>query len=116
MGFGTYYAFTMGATSSSASVNLQRAFYDPIYLQIPTMASASALDVYGSIDGTNYYQLRKPVPNTTTVQSWTFTVAASAGANGGIVPIPGGLKYYKIIATDSAPTAALGFNIICGND
>lgn len=115
MGFGTYYPMTMGATSSSASVNLQRAF-ERVYLMIPTMPSSTALDVYGSVDGSSYYQIRKEPANTTTVQAWTFIVAATAGANGGIVPIPAGFKYYKVVATDSAPTSAIGFNVICGND
>lgn len=115
MGCGTYYAMTMAATAGSASVNLQRAF-DKVYLMIPSMVSSSALDLYGSVDGTNYYQVKKEPANTTTVQAWTFIVAATAGANGGIVPLPAGFKYYKIVATDSNPTAALGFNVICGSD
>lgn len=116
MGHGAYkaYSFTMAATQGSAAVNLGRSF-TRAYLQIPTMASAANLDIYASPDGAQtYYQLGKDVPNTTTVQSWSFTVAASAAAGGRLVPIPTGLQYYKIVA-DSIPTTALGFQILCGD-
>lgn len=117
MGHGVFrtYSFTMAATAGSASVNLGRSF-DKVYLQVPTMASATGLDIYASPDGSQtYYQLGKEVPNTTTVQSWSFTVAASAAANGRLVPIPAGLQFYKIISSDSAPTAALGFQVLCAD-
>lgn len=116
MGHGAYraYSFTMAATAGSASVNLGRSF-SRVYLQIPTMASSAGLDIYASPDGSQtYYQLGKEVANTTTVQSWSFTVAASAAGSGRLVPIPAGLQYYKIVA-DSIPTTALGFQVLCGD-
>lgn len=106
---------TMAAATGSFSVNVGMGF-SKTYLQMPSMASSTAFDLYASADGTNYYQVRKENPNTTTVQAWSFIVAASANANGGIVPLPAGLQYYKFLATDSNPAGALGFNIICGDN
>lgn len=117
MGHGLFkaYSFTMGAGSTTASVDLGRAF-SKVYLQIPTFASTTALDIYASPDGTQtYYQVGKEIPNTTTVQSWSFTVAASAGANGRLVPIPPGFQRYRVVAADSAPSAAHGFQVLCGD-
>jgi hypothetical protein len=117
MGHGVFraYSFTMAAQAGSASVNLGRSF-QRVYLQIPSMASTTGLDVYASPDGTQtYYQIGKEVPNTTTVQSWSFTVAASAAANGRLVQIPAGLQFYKIVASDSAPSGAQGFQVLCAD-
>lgn len=167
-GVGKVYAFTMGATSASASVNLQASF-NKVYLQVPSMVSNSALDLYGSVDGTNYYQLQNSIPHaqsfvvtmasadsiasfnlgrlfskiyiqigsmnssanlniqasldnvtfydlrsvsptTQAVQS-TFVVAASATGNGCIVPYPQGVQYLRVVA-DSAPSIAVGFKVV----
>lgn len=89
--------------------------WQQVYLQVPTMASNTAIDIYAGADSSNFYQVRQQVGNTTTVQAWSFVVAASAGANGAIVPIPGGFQFYKIKATDSAPTAATVFKLICSD-
>lgn len=117
MGFGPsrVYTATMAAAGTTATFqNMGRAF-DKIYLQVPTMVSAANLDIYVSADnGTTFYQLSKEVPNTTTVQCWSFTVNATAAANGRMVPIPGGMDAYKIVA-DSAPAAATTFKVICGD-
>jgi hypothetical protein len=117
MGYGAYFyqAKTMASADSVVSFfDLGRAF-SKVYLQIPTMASNSAFDVYASTDATSFYQVRKEIPNTTTAQAWTFTIGASAAANGSIVPMPGGFRFYKIVATDSAPTAATTFKMIGGD-
>jgi hypothetical protein len=105
---------TLSAAVGSASVTMARA-YDRVYLQVPTMASSSALDVYVSADGSSYYQFRKEAPNTSTVQNHSFIVAASCLANGSVVPLPGGFKGYKLVATDSNPTAAGSFYIVCSD-
>jgi hypothetical protein len=116
MGHGVFkaYSFSIAAAGTTGVVNLGRSF-QKVYLQIPTMTSAANLDIYASPDGSQtYYQLGKEVPNTTTVQSWSFTVNASAAANGRLVPIPAGLQYYRILV-DSAPAGAQGFQMLCGD-
>lgn len=114
-GLNQVYAVTMASAAGSATVTLGQAFAK-VYVEIASLASATGLDVYAArVAGGTYYQVTKEVPNTTTVQAWSFTVAASAMNNGRIVPIPAGFKYYKFIAADSAPTAAYAFNVICSD-
>lgn len=116
MGHGVFraYSFTMAAAGTTAVVDLGRAF-SRVYLQVPSMTSSANLDLYASPDGTQgYYQLGKEIPNTTTVQSWSFTVAASAAANGRLVPIPAGFQCYRVLA-DSAPAGAQKFMLLCGD-
>lgn len=108
------FAATMAAAAGSFTVSTSRA-WTQVYLQVPTCASTTALDLYCSSDeGTTYYQVRIPVAATSTVLPWTFIVQASAMAGGAMVNIPGGLTHYKFIATDAAPAAALTFKLICG--
>lgn len=117
MGHGLYqvYSMTMGALAGSATVTLGRAFAK-VYVEVASLVSVTGLDVYvARASGGTYYQLSKEVPNTTTVQSWSFTVASSAMANGRTVAIPAGFQFYKFIAADSAPTAAYAFNVICSD-
>lgn len=108
------FLMNMAATAGSATVDLTRAF-DRVYLQVPTMPSSTAMDLYGSVDGSTYYQIRRDQVLTSTIQSYTFTIAASYAANGAIVPISPGFRYYKVIATDSAPTSTIGFYVVCGS-
>ena len=101
---------TMAAAGSTASGDLQRT-YQKVYVQIPTMTSVTALDIYASVDGSSYYQIRKEVVNTASVQASSFIVPSSAAANGSLMPIPGGFQFYKVVATDSAPAAATTFKL-----
>jgi hypothetical protein len=100
----------MSAGVASASGDLQRT-YQRVYLQIPTMASVTALDLYASLDGSSYYQIRKEIVNTASVQATSFVVPSSATVNGSLMPVPGGFQYYKILATDSAPAAVTTFKL-----
>lgn len=112
-GFSKGFSFTMSAAVGSATVDVGQG-YSRVYLQISTFSSASALDVYGSADGgTTYYQLRHMAVASASSQTPTFIVASSAMVNGAMVPIPAGFAQYKIKATDSNPTAALTFSLLC---
>lgn len=116
MGHGLYkvYVATMAAAGTAATFDLGRS-YRKVYLQVPTMTSSANLDIYAAAaSGDTYYQVGKEVPNTTTVQSWSFTVNASAAANGRTVPMPDGLQYFKVVA-DSAPAAATAFKVLCAD-
>jgi hypothetical protein len=106
------YAATMASANSLAVFQRLGNTFDNVYLQIPTMSSGANLEVRASLDGLSYYGVRKPILQTATVT--TFVVAASAAANGAIVPLPPGFEYYQLVA-DSAPTAATTFNLICGD-
>lgn len=161
----TVFTKTMASADSVVSAFNFGRFFAKVYLQVGSMNSSANLDVLGSFDGTNFYQIRSVSPTTQAVQSTftiaasatangcliqipagvqhikliadsapsiavgfkavghdevgqiaTFTIGASAAANGGIHPIPGGFQYYKFIATDSAPTAATTFRVVCGDN
>lgn len=116
MGNGAYFhqPNTMASADSIISFDLGRAFAK-VYLQIPSMPSSTALDTYASTDKVSFYQVRKEPVNTSTVQASSYIIAASAGANGGIVPVPGGFRFYRFIATDSAPSGATTFKLIGGD-
>lgn len=106
----------MAAAAGSASVSLGRG-YSQMYLQVPSMASTTSLDLYVSPDGTQpYYQLRNwPNAATATIQIGTFIIAATCSSGGAVIPIPGGFQNYKVVATDSAPSGAQGFQVLCAD-
>lgn len=107
---------TMASGAGSVTVDLQ-GYWERVYMQVNSMPSASALDFYVATEpAATYYQLRKEVFNTTTAQAWTYTVAATAVANGVVIPVPANFRYLKILATDSAPSASIGFKFICDSD
>lgn len=111
-GFSKGYRFTMSAGIGSAAVNVVEGF-ERAYLQVSTLSSATALDIYASADGgTTYYQVRHMAVASASSQSPTFIVASTAMANGAMVPIPAGFQYYKVACTDSNPSAALGFTLL----
>lgn len=112
-GFSKGYVMTMAAAGTTATVDVLEGF-ERCYLQISSHASATALDVYASVNGgSNYYQVRHaPNPLTATVMGASFIIAASMMSQGAIVPMPPGFRYYKIIATDSAPAAAVVFTLL----
>jgi hypothetical protein len=117
MGHGVFrvYTATMAAAATTATFDLGRSFRQ-VYLQIPTFASISALDLYAAASAAGtYYQVGKPLVSTTTVESWTFSVAATATSGGRMLPIPGGLQYFQVKATDSAPAGAMTFKAICAD-
>jgi len=118
MGYGVHSVFSKtlagGASQTTLPFNVERA-YDHMYLQVATMASVANISLDVSADGgETYYQLRHTPPfATATVTVPTFIVAATAAANGAMVPIPTGFRHFRVVV-DSAPTAAVGFKVICG--
>lgn len=110
MGFGVHQVFqcTIASGAASGSFNAGRAF-GRMMAVFPSCTSSQSLDVYASTDGTTYYQLRKDGPGT------SYIVAATALANGGIVPLPVGLQYVKVIS-DAAIVNGLAVKVICSDE
>lgn len=103
---------TMASADSVAQFDL-KSYYRKVYLEIPTMASNSALQVLATNNPNDgFKQVMAAQVNTSTVSLNSFVIGATAAANGAIVPLPAGFRHYKIKATDSAPTAATEFKII----
>lgn len=80
-------------------------------IDISTMSTATAFDIYGSATGTTYRPIFERV-NTATVQYQTLTVSNLVGTNGGIAQIPVTLRYLQLRATAVVSGGVL-LNAIC---
>lgn len=108
---------SMSSANSLVTFDIGNYAFDRIWIQVPTMTSVSNLDIYvATASNATYYQLRQEVVATGTTQCISFSIAASCAANGALVPVisHGLFQYFRIKATDSAPTAAVDFKVICG--
>lgn len=114
MGMVCVFPATMTSANSLATWNLGEKAWLNSRIVCPSMPSSTALDMYISPDGTTYYQLRNQA-STSSVQVATFTVPATLAANGGVMPVNALGKYVQIRATDSSPTAATTFYMICSD-
>ncbi len=74
-----------GATTCT-SVYLGGKSYSRVYLDVPTLSTSAALDVFQSIDGTTFTPVYERV-NTAPVQYQTLTVASGIGSSSGRVPL-----------------------------
>lgn len=115
MGASRNFTKAMAAAGTTLVVDCTKGWSN-VNLLCASMVSSSALDLYAGVDGTTFYQVKVKNPTTATVQINSFIIAASAVVNGGIVPIPQGFQYYKLVATDSAPAAAINFTVVCSDD
>jgi dihydroorotase len=115
MGATRNFVKTMAAAGTTIVVDCTKAWAN-VNMVCASMVSSSALDLYASVDGSAFYQVKTRNPTTATVQINSFVIAASTVVNGGIVPIPAGFQYYRLLATDSAPAAAIGFTVVCSDD
>lgn len=107
----SYFTKTMAATATLTSAyDLSPRGWPKCYLDVPTMASASDFYIQASVTETGTYRrITAQDPN----QATDFKIASSVTNR--IVPIPTGFRYVKVEAS-TANTAALNFNIICGDD
>lgn len=108
---------SMSSGNSLVTFDLGFFAYDALWLQVPTMASATNLDIYvATASNATYYQLRQAPIVTGSTQNISFSIAASCTAGGALVPIVnnGSFQFFRVKATDSAPTAAVDFKVICG--
>lgn len=80
------------------------------YLEVPTLSTACDIYIQGSSDGVNYRRIMQDVPNSSTVQANTFTIASAATNR--IVPLPAVFPYMRI-EPSTAPTSSATFNVIC---
>lgn len=103
--------------SITGSLDLTRT-WSYVYLQVPTMTAYVATStcniyVYGSTNGSNFFQFAYPPQNTSTTGFVTFTLANSISQC--IVPIPNACRYLKIQVGNTA-TAGVTFTVIAGAD
>lgn len=105
-----------GASQTSLLFDMGRP-YGYSAFKIPTMASKTAFDMWVAFeqeDGTagDYQQYSFHDDDT---HSHTFTIANSASVNGRMHEIHGGFRFYRMVATDSAPTLAMSFAMYCSD-
>lgn len=101
---------TMAAQGTTTnSIDLKQ-IWKEIYLEVPTMASASDFYIQGSTDDSTFRRIMQPVPVTTSVQAYDFRIASTVTNR--MIPIPANFQFYKIEAS-TANTAALEFNFVC---
>ncbi len=95
--YGTTKVFNTNIASgaSTATFILDKA-YQRVFLEVGTMSTAAALDVYASGDGSFYRQVFERV-NTAPVQYQSLTVATNA--TNAVVPIDVNAAYLQFRAT-----------------
>jgi len=121
MSHGPYSVFTgitvASAASTSGEVDLSRA-WKTVYLDIGTMSTGMAINIWAAhattADGGTYRPVYHPTVNAATVLTNPFVISGVVGANGGCVPMPNGLRYFKVVLTGVVSGGAL-FKAICSD-
>lgn len=89
---------TIASGASSCEIDTGGEAFDKVYVQLSTMSTAAAFDVYGAVDGSTYRPTFERV-NTAPVQYQTLTVASGVGANGGQAPLDIATRYVQFRAS-----------------
>lgn len=79
---------TVASGASSCSFDMGGGTFSRVYVEVSSMSTAAAIDVWASTDNVTYRPLFERT-NTAPVQYQTLTVASGVGANGGIAPLGG---------------------------
>lgn len=110
--------FTNSMPSANSLVTFDvQGSYTRMYVQVPTFTSITQLRIeVAAASAATYYQFFQEIPQTTTVQAWPYLIAATATSGGALIPLPfSNFQFFRFRATDSAPTAAVDFKVICSN-
>lgn len=113
MSYGPIQVFA-GSIASGASTLTQIALtkaYSKVFVELPTMSTATAFDVYGSTDGTTFRQVFERV-NTAPVQYQSLTISAGVGTNGGCAPLEVAYPYVQLRAT-AVVSGGVAVKFIC---
>lgn len=106
------FAGTLASGASTVtSINLGGKAFSKVFVELSTMSTAAAFDVYGSTDGTTFRPVFERV-NTAPVQYQTLTVASAVGAGGGIAPLDPGYQYVQFRAS-AVVSGGLAVKLIC---
>jgi hypothetical protein len=101
MSYGPIQVFTgliASGASTSSSFDLGGKAYSRVFVEVSSMSTAAAMDVWGSSDGTTFRPVFERV-NTAPVQYQTHIVASGVGANGGIAPLDVCYQYVQFRAS-----------------
>lgn len=114
MGFGPIKVYTgtiLSGASTVTSIDLGGRAYSRVYVELSTMSTAAAFDVYGSHDGTTFRPVFERV-NTAPVQYQTMVVGSAVGANGGGAPLDVVYPYVQLRAS-AVVSGGVGVKLIC---
>jgi hypothetical protein len=85
--------------ASTVSMDLARG-WKTVYVEVGTMSTATVLGVYAAASAAGgYRQVFHPTINSATVVTNSFVIQTSVAANGGIAPVPAGLRYMQFRTT-----------------
>lgn len=107
-----YYATMTSGASTTSDIVLDRSWKN-VMLHVPTMSTGVALKFQAKAQiSDSYYNIYHPVMNSSTVGINPFVVSAVVGDGGGVVPIPNGLPFMRIVGT-GVVSGGVNFKIIC---
>jgi len=114
MSFGPVQVFSgliVSGASTVTSLYMGGKAYSKVFVELSSMSTAAAFDVYGSHDGTTF----RPVferTNTAPVQYQTLSVASGVGANGGCAPLEVAYPYLQLRAS-AVVSGGVNVKLIC---
>lgn len=86
------------AATTSSDANLG-SYHETVFVQVPTMSTASSFLIDHSFDGgTTYYPMYHPPINSATVAQNLVVITVTVGTNGGYFQIPGGGSCFRFRA------------------
>lgn len=111
MGLGPVKVFTgliASGASTSSGIKLDRV-YSRVFLQVPSMTTQAAIDVWGSSDDTTYYQVYERV-NTAPVQYQSLIVGTNC--SNALVPLDVHFSYVQF-RTSAVVSGGATFTMHC---
>lgn len=97
--------------STLTSVDLGQS-WSRVYLEVPTMTTATTLSVFGSSDNVTFRPVFNRAVSTQAVVYTTMTVESQVGANGGIAEFSAPLQYVQLRGA-AVVSGGVALNFIC---
>ena len=107
MSVASFDATVSSFSTSSSSIDLGVEMMDNVFLEVPSMASNTAVFIQGSGDGSTFRRVKHH--STTGGSDNDFTVISSI--TNSMIPIPNGLRYLKL-ETDVVISFTASYKII----
>jgi hypothetical protein len=114
MSYGPAKVFTgtiASGASTVTSIYTGGKSYTKVFVELSTMSTAAAFDVYCSADGSTFRPLFERT-NTAPVQYQTLTIASGVGANGGVAPLNVSGDYVQLRAS-AVVSGGVTVKLIC---
>lgn len=100
--------------STSGEFDLTR-YWKTVYLDIGSMSTGMAINIHAATEsGGTFRPVYHPTVNAAATLTVPFVISGVVGANGGCVPIPNGLRFFKVVLTGVVSGGAI-FKAICSD-